>query len=247
MKQTIYIYCDKGVGDFSLYSTQNYFTCYNIKLVTAKHIIKNGIPNTVHLFVMPGGADRFYAKKLNGLGNSIIKQYVEQGGTYLGICAGAYYGCSNIEFQKGTINEICQKRELSFLNGDAIGCIADIAPTYDQTLKSASITLIKIMDSKIPTLYWGGCYFNIDKDSSTHIIATYDNIKNQPPAIIYCPIGKGQAILSGVHFEVSSIALKNYNFKNTVDNKLKTQIANKLRNTNHLLLQNIKAIIEDQT
>ena len=50
--------------------------------------------------------------------------------------------------------------------------------------------------------YNGGCFFDaadIPKNSFEHeVLATYDN---GLPAIITCHVGKGVALLSGVHFE----------------------------------------------
>ena len=38
--------------------------------------------------VFPGGADSPYQEKLQGEGNRVIRQFVEEGGWYLGFCAG---------------------------------------------------------------------------------------------------------------------------------------------------------------
>ena len=51
----------------------------------------------------------------------MIKDYVTGGGSYLGICAGAYYGASYIEFNKGGELEVIGARELEFFDGKAIG------------------------------------------------------------------------------------------------------------------------------
>ena len=47
---------------------------------------------------MPMARRCFVLSKLKEKGNRIIKQYVEEGGTYLGFCAGAYYGTSYCDF-----------------------------------------------------------------------------------------------------------------------------------------------------
>lgn len=48
-------------------------------------------------------------------------EYVEGGGSYLGLCAGAYYGCSSVEFEPGSSMEVSGDRELAFFPGAAIG------------------------------------------------------------------------------------------------------------------------------
>lgn len=227
-KKNIYLYSDDGAGDFSLFCARSYFKDHNISCVTAAQIIEEGMPESVDIFIMPGGADRPYARKLNGKGNDIIRRYVENGGTYLGICAGAYYGCTHIEFQKNTANEICEKRELGFFKGTAIGCLKDIAPLYDQTLKSASVTRITQGEQNYPVFYWGECYFAASRESDFKIIAHYNDVTGRPPAIISCPVGKGKAILSGVHFEASDNALTVYDFSPKEENRLKLILSKSL-------------------
>ncbi|MEM6811722.1 MAG: BPL-N domain-containing protein [Pseudomonadota bacterium] len=234
MSKSVYIYSDEGVGDFSLNAVKNYFSSEVITLINAETITKNGIPVDVDLFVMPGGADRPYAKKLNGTGNKAIKKYVEQGGTYLGICAGGYYGCSEIEFQKGTSGEICEPRELGFFQGLGIGCLSELTNPYDQTLNSASVTTILGAKDSIKVLYWGGCFFKPHENSQFKILYQYEEVKDHPPAIISCEYGKGLAILSGVHFEASHKSLKSHDFDHSNDNSLKDQFIQKLESSNSI-------------
>lgn len=241
MKKNVYIYCDEGAGAFSVYSARDYFSNDNVTLIKADELIRDGIPEHVDLFLIPGGADRPYAKKLNGIGNKNIRQYVENGGTYLGICAGAYYGCNNIEFQKNTPHEICEDRELKFCDGTAVGCLNEIAPLYDQTLRSATITNIEINNISMPMLYWGGCYFK--NLSNAIVIGHYEDIKGKPPAIVSCSVGKGRALLYGAHFEISAKNLNDFDFGNEQDNTLKIAIAEQLNTTDRL---SINKIIEGQ-
>lgn len=244
MSKCIYIYSDEGVGDFSLYAVKNYFSAQNIKLITAQEIIKFGMPKDADVFVMPGGADRPYTQKLNGKGNDFIQRYVSEGGIYLGICAGGYYGCSAIEFQKNTSGEICEERELGFFKGTAIGCLSDIAQPYDQTLRSASITNIICEGESLPVLYWGGCYFKPENHSDFQILYCYDALESKPPSIIACKYGKGVAILSGVHFETSSQSLALYDFDSANENILKSQLAKKLNLEKNLSFDELVEKIE---
>jgi glutamine amidotransferase-like uncharacterized protein len=167
------------------------------------------------LFVMPGGADLYYVEKLNGAGNKSIKTYVENGGKYLGICAGAYYGCAHLEFAKDWTNEveISGARELGFYPGVAIGPIqAYCAPNqsiptcYDSVCNLSYIG--KNHEITLNAHYNGGPYFsNITPQTSTEsieVLAHYHDIKDQPAAIILCSHGKGRALLIGPHLEVDA-------------------------------------------
>jgi glutamine amidotransferase-like uncharacterized protein len=49
-------------------------------------------------------------------------EFVElAGGSYLGLCAGAYYGSSRVVFEPGTPLEVIGDRELAFFPGIARG------------------------------------------------------------------------------------------------------------------------------
>ena len=72
------------------------------------------------LLVMPGGRDLPYVDRLSGAGNAKIKEFIRHGSGYLGICAGAYYGCSLVEFAQGDpLLEVCGARELALYPGTA--------------------------------------------------------------------------------------------------------------------------------
>ena len=75
--------------------------------------------------VMPGGADLPYCADLNGRGNELIRGFVEEGGgSYVGLCAGAYYGCSRVEFELDSEKLAVEgDRELAFFPGAALGAV----------------------------------------------------------------------------------------------------------------------------
>ena len=74
----------------------------------------------VALFIMPDGADSSYAVKLHGVGNTHIKEYVQNEGAYLGLYAGAYYGSTAVEFDKDGPLEVIAKRQLAFFPGKSV-------------------------------------------------------------------------------------------------------------------------------
>ncbi len=74
------------------------------------------------LLVMPGGRDLPYVARLQGRGNELIRTFVGDGGGYLGLCAGGYYGASAISFARGDpLLEVTGPRELEFFPGVAVG------------------------------------------------------------------------------------------------------------------------------
>ena len=86
-----------------------------------KKMILDDALEKVSTLIMPGGRDRPYHAHLQGIPNQKIRSFVENGGCYFGICAGAYYGCKKVEFDLGYPLEVSEDRELSFFNGSAIG------------------------------------------------------------------------------------------------------------------------------
>jgi glutamine amidotransferase-like uncharacterized protein len=201
MSLKIVIYQDDGVGEFGVRCLLNTFKTHDVRLCTARDVIDGKAFDGANLFFMPGGADLPYCHKLNGTGNANIRRFVHSGGTYLGLCAGAYYGCRAIEYHKGRPDEICGFRELAFIDAVAIGSLTDLAPPYDQSLLSAAIIPITTKSGEvIPVFYHGGPYFYflLPIPDTTTIHATYPNGQ---PAIIETRVGHGRVVLSGVHLE----------------------------------------------
>lgn len=162
--------------------------------------IRRGELQNISFFIMPGGRDRLYHQILQGEGNAKIRSFVENGGTYLGICAGGYYGCKRVEFDRGFPLEVCEERELAFFSGTGIGpAYGGGTFSYDSE-KGARLAKIGTANGVFYSYYNGGCFFEGD---FTHIriLARYLDLPDLPPAIIECPVGRGKAILSGVHLE----------------------------------------------
>ncbi len=168
--------------------------------IGVKEILQGGLDG-ISLFIMPGGqGDRFYHATLKGKPNALIRKFVEDGGTYLGICAGGYYGCKRVEFDQGFPLEICEERELGFFPGSGIGPAYGKGTFEYDSEKGARIAKIQTANGVFYTYYNGGCFFEGDW-THARILARYLDLPNHPPAVIECPCNQGKAILSGVHFE----------------------------------------------
>ena len=153
-------------------------------------------------FVIPGGADCPYDRKLKGIGCSNIREFVRNGGTYIGICAGGYFGCKKVEFALGTDLEVNEGRELAFFPGIARGPM--LKPyVYDSEEGASAACVRSLIDGNIFYSYHnGGSTFVLDGVDLTNItvLAEYANADNAP-AVVKCKYGKGEAILSGIHYE----------------------------------------------
>jgi biotin--protein ligase len=207
LSKNVYLYSGPGAAIESLSQT----------LATLQELVL--VPCTVHkigfrelkggawtqdaaLLVMPGGADIPYTKYLSGDGTTKIREFVEKGGSYLGICAGAYFASAKITFEAGNPFEVQGTRELKFFPGTAEGPV--LAP-YDYNSNSgARVAELRVKGLKDPVFshFNGGCHFvGAEKIPGIIVHATYGDTGKA--AIIHMNIGKGQVILSGVHPEFS--------------------------------------------
>jgi putative intracellular protease/amidase len=117
------VYADKGAGQRSVATLVATLREHGltVRTILANEVVAGGWEYECDLFAMPGGADQPYCALLNGQGNARIRSFVAGGGSYIGICAGAYYGSARCEFELGTELEIAGARELAFFPGIARG------------------------------------------------------------------------------------------------------------------------------
>ncbi|KAJ2155547.1 biotin holocarboxylase synthetase [Coemansia sp. RSA 451] len=176
------------------------------------------------LLVMPGGRDMPYMAELNGPVNTRIRAWVASGGRYLGICAGGYYGSARCEFEPGTDKQVVGDRELAFFPGTCMGCAYEgfnykseegaraVEAIVDRSAFGVAESLWRDDPTKIRIHYNGGGYFvpRAD-DNSTRVLVRYpDDVTNphdrshrikDAAAIVSCAVGRGIAVLSGLHIE----------------------------------------------
>jgi biotin--protein ligase len=201
----IKIYAGKGVSDLSLKHTLAFLIQYAeglpVETISTDSILHADWEHNTALIVVPGGADLPYKRMLDGKGNAKIKAFVEQGGAYLGICAGAYFGGSKVEFALGEPLEVKGERELGFFPGVVRG--PHLAPfDYESQSGARAARLFVSGERDEPVVYFnGGGYFDdADAYSDVEVLAWYD-AEHKYAAIVRRKIGKGVAVLSGVHFE----------------------------------------------
>lgn len=206
----IVVYVDQGVSGEALRQTVKCLqhevdlNRHALKRKNAKQLTTGGWEKETALLVIPGGRDVYYHSALDGKGTERIRRYVEEGGGYLGICAGAYFAADIIEFEKGAHLQVCGSRSLKFYPGRAIG------PTYghgrysyeDQHIEAAPISW---NHEEGFTYFNGGCYFDSAQQfPNVRVLSQYLNVEDKPAAIVECTVGKGKALLSGVHVEFST-------------------------------------------
>jgi glutamine amidotransferase-like uncharacterized protein len=194
----ITIYDDGIFNNSRLMMTLQSFYDVPITFCTSSMII-DGYLDKQTLLIMPGGADLYFCEKLNDIGNQRIRDFVKNGGSYLGICAGAYYACSQLDWGCG---EITGTRELDFYNGKSTGPVYEWVENSESIYNGSWIKAAEIERSdghKFLTQYNGGPVFeNID---GSNVIARYKGLESNPPAIVQGNFGEGKYILSSPHIE----------------------------------------------
>lgn len=210
--QPIFVYHDYAHHNASLWFalTRRY---KNTRYIDANDILNGVLDEKPAAFVMPGGASRYVADKLNGAGNQAIKDYVANGGVYIGICAGAYYACDTIYWQHGP-QRLLVKNELALFSGAAQGPIAEFC-AGDNTAK---IVMMDTAMGQLPTLYWGGPRFFDAASSNATVLATYADLATDNANIIRGTHGNGRYLLTSSHPEMDNTARGLMHF-DVVDNR----------------------------
>ncbi|MBN2479950.1 MAG: hypothetical protein JXA94_06955 [Parachlamydiales bacterium] len=211
---SIYIYSGKGTNKKCIKKLIIQLPKNSCKTITSSKISPLNWQNMASIFIIGGGRDVPYVEKLKNERIKKLKNFVENGGSYLGICAGAYFGSSYVEFDKNQKLEVLGKRELCFFSKKAIGPAFGPNTFKYKSEFGARAALVKCypLDVSFRVYHNGGCYFEEPSDDeNVEIIARYLEIKNNPPAIVKCKVKNGIAILSGVHFELDSSFLLNKN------------------------------------
>jgi glutamine amidotransferase-like uncharacterized protein len=100
------VYNDDGTTKKCVEAVEHCLTAdagYACKRLTAEQI-RDGALKDFDIVVQPGGTGGGQAKKLGPAGREKIKTFIENGGGYLGICAGAYLASSDYEWSLHILN-----------------------------------------------------------------------------------------------------------------------------------------------
>lgn len=192
---------------------------YVVNPVSGDVIIKEPWTASCALLVFPGGADLGYCRTLNGEGNRRISQYVNRGGSYLGFCAGGYYGCARCEFEVDDKKmAVVGDRELGFYPGICRG-LAFTGFVYhsEAGARAADVMIHKevfeAVKEDLPDTFksyynGGGVFVDAKKLESrgVQILASYTedlhvDSGEGSAAVVYRKVGEGHVVLTGPHPE----------------------------------------------
>lgn len=160
--------------------------------------VKHGDLDVYDLILFPGGWAYSYWMSLAPSGTDNIRDYVAGGGSYMGICAGAFFAADTVTWEGSHIDY-----PLDLFPGRAEGPIDEIEPWPGFGMcgvspvdppPGSSITM-----EPAAVMYYGGPCFHPRPSSGVTVNWTYDAVSD--PAMVSFYYGAGKVLLSGPHPE----------------------------------------------
>lgn len=244
MKNKILIYDDIGASGVVVLkkALQEEFSSRKIAVetVSAEDILtKNVLNSSVAAFFMPGAAADDYHLKLGKSGKDLIRSYVESGGIYYGICAGAYFASQKAVFEpKNHKLRKINDYGLNLIDAVAVGTLQkelNIKPYEATANATAVVPLQDAQTNAVYTSYYHGGPWFVCKKKSPVIILTYYNLPAKKlPAVIAEKVSKGLVIASGVHYETTGSALSKCLLPDRTDYRTAQKVISELNRTEYL-------------
>lgn len=192
---------------------------YAVSTISARALQTEPWSSKTSAIVFPGGADLLYIRECKPI-MRLLKNFVsKQGGSFIGFCAGGYFGTNRVEFAEGdTSMEVMGSRDLGFFPGTSRGP-AFQGFKYDSE-EGARAVKVQTGDGDYISMYYNGGSVFVDahKYKNVEILAKYtekldvrhsnDDSEELGAAVILCDVGKGKALLTGPHPEFSSSFLQ---------------------------------------
>lgn len=162
--------------------------------------ISDGDLSEYDMIAVPGGWAGDYNTDLAGTGITEIRNFVQAGGAFFGVCAGAYFGCDKILWEGGFL-----EYPLNLFEGYGIGPAEEIASWPNRAMTEIIINqtspLIDLSGEPAnhTIQYFGGPWFDIASKEGINSLATY--AANNESAMIAFEYEDGRVFLSGPHPE----------------------------------------------
>lgn len=219
----IKIYAGHGTSKIAPTLMKKRFEAHNhvASLIDANQLRKGLSPDNTSLLIFGGQSVTQFKEALSQQGIKAIKDYVYNGGHYVGICAGGYFGAQEIDFTGQDLNsgDLYKKQAqgLGFFSGLASGSLTEIAATpFTGMSDSVAVPTLETGQQKIPfkSLYWGGPQFIMpDKSTNPRILSTFKSATGTEIIMgVQCKVGEngGKATLLGYHPEISVQNIKKW-------------------------------------
>ncbi len=199
------LYVGKGTWDDGKTHLRMFFDeyGYSVRTFTAKSILEGELKASgVRLLVVPGGESIEYLKELGEKGATRILEFVEEGGNYIGICAGAFYATSDRLGGNAT-----GKYGIGLLHGVAYDGTALHTPPFIEGMMDLDFLphfLTGGLKSHYKIIMFGGPSFrySADEEREKNIRVMSRYVGFDEPAMITFDYYQGHVFLSGPHLEI---------------------------------------------
>lgn len=179
-----------------------------VRYVNADDVANGILAERPAAFFRPGGASRYAAAKLRGRGYGAIRAYVQNGGTYVGICGGAYDACSQTRWAVDTPYEIVVENSLALFEADAIGPIREFCDPRNRDGSAAKLVALAAGERQCTALYWGGGRFVPHAGAEYAVQARFADLSEHSAAVVSGRFGVGRWLLCSPHLEYDHAALQ---------------------------------------
>lgn len=197
-KPTVGLYTGRGSWDPDLAAMQNFLDRYELDGVEIDEetLSSANIGELCDILVFVGG---FSSEYLHYVGNhSNIRTFVEQGGSFVGFCAGAYYASSTMVWRGKSLDY-----PLKLFSGEAAGPLNIGWGSLTTTELNPNIPFNKDFGESIEMWYFDGpCFTGLDEEK-VDVLARYRS--NGEAAVISFNLGRGRVLLSGPHPELGYV------------------------------------------
>ena len=201
------IYTGSGTWEHSITAFEKFLDWKNLTYeeISAWDINHNDLRPYYRGIFIPGGWAYNYKKSISSTGDQNIRDFINAGGAYIGMSAGAYYACDNVRWEGEDYPYF-----LNLFHGDCIGPIDEIAPWPEYVMTTMSINQAHEANVYEPAtedvLYYGEPYFIPYTGQEMQTFASW-NVPANPsadgqPGIIGFNYGFGRVLLVGPHPEI---------------------------------------------
>jgi glutamine amidotransferase-like uncharacterized protein len=199
----IAIYNGIGTWDLNVTALENFFVQNELRyeLIDENDVTSISLKDRYDLIWFPGGSAGEYHYLIADL--KPLVDFVDQGGYYVGSCAGAYFAADILSW----LSEDGKDHDypLSFFPGRAVGPLVSELNWGDEAvlLLNRDLTFNTAFDPALPVYYFDGPYFDAYPEADYLIMARYE--ANDQPAVVAGYFGDGKYLLFGPHPEMGGI------------------------------------------